>query len=81
MDQLIGAFDAARLLGFHNMEERPPHGERMKFRRCMCAFQAALDRGLVPPPDGKRGRLNMWRRSTLKKHIENGGKMKKAGAL
>lgn len=80
MDRLVNAFVAAHMCGFHDLDEKPAWGDRHKmpeYLRAMRAFQAAIQRGIVPPPDKKRSTgknsLNLWRLSTLKKHVAGKG--------
>lgn len=76
MDQLVDSFVASRLCGFHDQTEKPEWGNRAenrKYLRAIRSFQMALQRGTVPAPDQKRGRQNMWRLSTLKRHVAGKG--------
>ena len=83
MDRLVSSFEAARLLGFTQLVEKPAWGARVKnaqYRRDLNALQAAISRGTVPEPDTKRGRTNLWRLSSLTKFIAKGGKKRGKGA-
>lgn len=55
-DRLIDAFEAARILGYHNLLERPAGGLRdavnnRAYRLAYFRFQKARERGQIPKPD------------------------------
>ncbi len=54
-DRLVDSFEAARVLGYHNIEERPPGGvhrnENAEYRRQYYRFKKAVERGQVPKAD------------------------------
>lgn len=73
-DRLIGVFEVANWLGYRIPAEPlgkdAPAAAKAASERGRNAFQKGLERGLVPPPDRKRGRTNLWFESTIRAHIE-----------
>ncbi len=79
VDRLMHAHEAAWRLGYRAIAAPPvPRSKavspaELADRRAMNAFYRAVSSGDVPPPDFYRGDRPLWRESTIRKVIAEGG--------
>jgi hypothetical protein len=82
-DRLLPTWEVAFRLGYRTTDVKPWYGAEPKTpaeiadARAMNTFYVAKSTGDVPPPDFYRGKNPLWKQSTIRKLIaEGGGKLR-----